>query len=64
MEEKPKKQPIFFYARKGKVKYVFFTNNPMILFMYKEACFNTNQIDHCVPSVAVSLLQQFNDVFP
>jgi hypothetical protein len=36
----------------------------MILHVYKEACFNTNEIDHCVPSVVVSVLQEFDDVFP
>ena len=36
----------------------------MILLMYKEACFNANILDHDVPSVAVFLLQEFDDVFP
>jgi len=54
----------FFYTREGEVKFVFFTNKTMILLVYKKACFNTNQIDHCVPSVVVPLLQEFNDVFP
>ena len=35
----------------------------MILLMYKEASyFNTNDLDHTMPSVAISLLQKFNDV--
>jgi len=41
-----------------------FTNKPMILLVYKEAYFNTNDLDHIVPSVAISLLQEFDDVFP
>ena len=36
----------------------------MILLVYKEACFNTNDLDQIVPSVAISLLQGFDDVFP
>jgi hypothetical protein len=36
----------------------------MILLVYKEAYFNTNDLDHIVPSVAISLLQEFDDVFP
>jgi uncharacterized protein (UPF0335 family) len=41
-----------------------FTNKPMILLVYKEAYFNINDLDHIVPSVAISLLQEFDDVFP
>ena len=32
--------------------------------MYKKAYFNTNDLDHIVPSVVISLLQEFDDVFP
>jgi hypothetical protein len=53
--EKLNKQPNF-SAREGEVKYVFFTNKPIILLVYKEAYFNTNDLDHVVPSVAISLL--------
>ena len=60
---KLKKQPNF-YARKGEVRSVFFTNKPMILLVYKEAYFNTNDLDHIVPRVAISLLHEFGDVFP
>jgi len=61
--EKVKKQPNF-YAREGEVRSAFFTNKPMILLVYKEAYFNTNDLDHIVPSVAIALLQEFDDVFP
>jgi len=61
--EKLKKQPNF-YVKKGEVKSIFFTSKPMILHVYKEACFNTYDLDHIVPSVAVSLLQEFDDFFP
>jgi hypothetical protein len=61
--EKLKKQPNF-YAREGEVRSVFFTNKPMILLVYKEAHFNTNDFDHIVASVAIALLQEFDDVFP
>ena len=36
----------------------------MIVLMYKEALLNTNQLDSSLPSVVVSLLQEFEDVFP
>ena len=32
--------------------------------MYKEVCFNTNELDKSLPSVVVSLLQEYEDVFP
>ena len=41
-----------------------FTNKPMILLVYKEPYFNINDLDHIVPSVTISLLQEFDDVFP
>jgi hypothetical protein len=61
--EKLKKQPNF-YVREGEVRSVFFTNKSMILLVYKEAYFNTNDLDRIMPSVAISLLQEFDDVFP
>jgi len=61
--EKLKKQPNF-YAREGEVRYAFFTNKPMILLVCKEAYFNTNDLHHIVHNVAISLLQEFDDVFP
>jgi hypothetical protein len=61
--EKLKKQPNF-YAKEGEVKSIFFTNKPIILLMYKEAYFNTNGLDHVMSSVAISLLQEFDGLFP
>ena len=43
---------------------MFFTKKSMIILMYKEAYFNTNDLDYAIPSVAVSLMQEFDDVFP
>ena len=31
--------------------------------MYKETCFNTDELDESLPSVVVSLLQEYDDVF-
>jgi hypothetical protein len=50
------KKQLIFYAREGEVNFAFFTNKLMILLMYKKACFNTNDLDHVMPSVAISLL--------
>jgi hypothetical protein len=46
--EKLKKQ-LNFYAREGEVRSVFFTTKPMILLVYKEAHFNTNDLHHNMP---------------
>jgi len=61
--EKLEKQPNF-YAREGEIRSAYFTNKPLILLVYEEAYINTNDLDHIVPSVAISLLQEFDDVFP
>ena len=61
--EKLKKQPNF-YTKGDQIRSVFFTNKPMILLVYKEAYFNTNDLDSAIPSVVVSLMQEFDDVFP
>ena len=37
------------------------------LYLYsctKRVCFNTNELDESLPSVVVSLLQEYEDVFP
>jgi hypothetical protein len=36
----------------------------MILLIYKETYFNTNDLDSVIPRMVVSLLQEFDDVFP
>jgi hypothetical protein len=61
--EKQKKQHNL-YVIEGEVRSVFFTNKPMIVLVYKKVYFNTNDLNHVVPSVIVSLLQEFEDVFP
>jgi hypothetical protein len=61
--EKLKKQP-YFYAKGAQIRSAFFTNKPMILLVYKEVYFNSNDLDSVISSVAVSLLQGFDEVFP
>ncbi|KAK0589948.1 hypothetical protein LWI29_020487 [Acer saccharum] len=41
-----------------------FSNKPMIVLLYKEALLNTNELDPVLPSSIVTLLQEFEDVFP
>ena len=62
-ERKTKKQ-VSFYAKASDVKSAFYTNQPIFVLLYKKACFNTNELDESLPSVIVSLLQEYEDVFP
>ena len=54
-ERKTKKQGSF-YAKASDVKNTFYTNQPIFVLLYKEVCFNTNELDNSLPSVVVSLL--------
>ena len=60
---KTKKQRSF-YVKASDIKNVFYTNQPIFVLLYKDACFNTNELDKSLPSVVVSLLQEYEDVFP
>ena len=53
-----------FYVRASEVKKSLFLNKHTIVLLYKEALFNTNQLHTSLPSSIVSLLQEFEDVFP
>ena len=62
MREKQKKQESF-YAKASDVKNAFYTNQPIFVLLYNEACFNTNELDKSLPSVVVSLLQEMRTCF-
>ncbi|XP_057983505.1 uncharacterized protein LOC131168227 isoform X1 [Malania oleifera] len=53
-----------FYAKVSEIKRAMSSNQPMIVLLYKEACLNTNELDLVLPSSIVSLLQEYEDVFP
>ena len=53
-----------FYARESEVKRAFFAGRPMIFLVYKESYLNLDETNQSLPSLAVSLLQEFKDVFP
>ena len=53
-----------FYARESEVKRVFFADRPMIRLVYKESYLNLDETNKSLPSLTVSLLQEFEDVFP
>ena len=53
-----------FFAKSNDLKHAYLSDLPMILLMYKEAFFNSDDLDSCVPSIVKVLLQEFEDVFP
>jgi hypothetical protein len=48
----------------SEIKRAMFSKQPMIVLLYKEALLNTNELDIALPSSIVSLLQEYEDVFP
>ena len=53
-----------FYAKASEVKRALFLNKPMIVLLYKATLFNTDQLDTSLSRSIVSILQEFEDVFP
>ena len=53
-----------FMATKSEIKSALLSHQPLVLLMYKEAFIATNKVVGFLPSNIVSLLQQFEDVFP
>ncbi|XP_057501092.1 uncharacterized protein LOC130785067 isoform X6 [Actinidia eriantha] len=64
IEVKTERKQKNFYAKAKKIKRAMFSSQPMIVLLYKEAFTNTNGFDSVIPSSVVSLLQEFEDVFP
>jgi hypothetical protein len=62
--ERKGKTKLSFYARESEVKRAFFADRPMIFLIYKESYLNLDETNQSLPSLAVSLLQEFEDVFP
>jgi hypothetical protein len=62
--ERKGKTKVSFYARESEVKRAFFADRPIILLVYKESYLNLDETNKSLPSLAVSLLQEFEDVFP
>jgi hypothetical protein len=62
--ERKGKANMSFYAKESGVKRAFLVDQPMIFLVYKESYLNLDETDQSFPSLAVSLLQEFEDVFP
>jgi hypothetical protein len=63
LERKSERTQKNFYAKVSEIKREMFSNQPMIVLLYKEALLNTNELDLALPSSIVSLLQEYEDVF-
>ncbi|XP_057499231.1 uncharacterized protein LOC130783548 [Actinidia eriantha] len=63
-EDEVQRENIFYTRCYVKDKRAMFSSQPMIVLLYKEAFINTNGFDSVIPSSVVSLLQEFEDVFP
>ena len=46
------------------MRVAYFTKQPILVFVYKEACLTSNSLDPSLPSFVSSLLQEFEDLFP
>jgi len=57
------KKQVSFYAKMNEINNVYFSDMPMILIVYKKE-FNTNKLNYCIPSIYVSLLYDYEDIFP
>jgi hypothetical protein len=64
LERKSERKEKNFYAKVSEIKRAMFSNQSMIVLLYKEALLNTNELDHALPSSIASLLQEYEDVFP
>ncbi|KAM7507219.1 hypothetical protein LguiA_017672 [Lonicera macranthoides] len=62
IESKFERRQKNFYARASEVKRAMLCNQLLVL-VYKEALLNSNELNSSLPSVIVSLLQDFGDVF-
>ena len=50
--------------KKCDVRNAYFAKQSLLVLLYKEAFLNTNELDLTLPSSFVSLLQEYEDVFP
>ncbi|GKV11028.1 hypothetical protein SLEP1_g22317 [Rubroshorea leprosula] len=53
--ENKERKSVSVYAKESDVKAAFFANQPMFVLLYKDAYFNTNELNDSLPSVVKSL---------
>lgn len=55
---------LLFFAKESEIKRTFMENKLLILLVYKESYFNLEEANQSLSSLAIFLLQKFEDVFP
>ena len=63
-EKNTKDEHFSLMAKKSEIKSALLSKQPLIVLMYKEAFLCTNDLAGSLPSNIISLLQEFEDVFP
>ena len=58
------KTKVCFYAIESEVKRAFFADRPIIFLVYKDSYLNLDETNQSLSSLAVFLLQEFENVFP
>ena len=53
-----------FYAKESEVRKAFMVDQPMIFMVYKESYPTNDETNQSLPGLAISFLQEFEDVFP
>jgi len=61
--ERKGKTKMTFYAKESEVKRAFLADQPMIFLVFKDSYLNLDKTNQSLPSLAISLLQEFEDVF-
>ncbi|KAH9801845.1 hypothetical protein KPL71_001176 [Citrus sinensis] len=62
--ERKERQQVNLFAKESEVKRAFFSKQPIVVLLCNEACLHTNELNFSLPSAIVTLLQDFDDVFP
>ena len=58
------RKQVSFFAQGSEIKRALLTNQPMFVLLFKETCVSTNIDISSLPGSVVSILQEFDDVFP
>jgi hypothetical protein len=59
--KRKRKAKMSFYAKESEVKRAFLADQPMIFLVYKQSYINLDETNQSLPSLAVSLLQEFRE---
>ena len=52
------------YAKESDIRRTLIWKQPMIVLLYKQTCLNTNELNLSLPNVIISLLHEFEYVYP